>query len=78
MIWDDLFVEPSKAELESQGITGVAVPDSNFVVTADLASQRSMVALWQRLQGAAEGGTPSGLHGDGHRLDDGAARRASS
>jgi hypothetical protein len=65
VIWDDLFVEPSKAELESQGITGVAVPDSNFVVTADLASQRSMVALWQRLQGAAEGGTPSGLHGTG-------------
>jgi hypothetical protein len=65
VIWDDLFVEPSKAELESQGITGVAVPDANFVVTADLASQRSMVALWQRLQGAAEGGTPSGLHGTG-------------
>jgi hypothetical protein len=65
VIWDDLFGEPSKAELESQGITGVAVPDSNFVVTADLASQRSMVALWQRLQGAAEGGTPTGLHGTG-------------
>ncbi|HET9673567.1 MAG TPA: CARDB domain-containing protein [Gaiellaceae bacterium] len=65
VIWDDLFVEPSKTELESQGVTGVAVPDSNFVVTADLASQRSMVALWQRLQGAAEGGTPSGLHGTG-------------
>jgi hypothetical protein len=24
-----------------------------------------MVALWQRLQGAAEGGTPTGLHGTG-------------
>jgi hypothetical protein len=65
VIWDDLFAEPSKAELEAQGISGVAVPDSNFVVTADLASQRSMVALWQRLQGAAEGGTPTGLHGTG-------------
>jgi hypothetical protein len=65
VVWDDLFVEPAKTELEQQGVTGVAVPDSNFVVTPDLASQRSMVALWQRLQGAAEGGTPTGLHGTG-------------
>jgi hypothetical protein len=65
VIWDDLFVEPSRAELEAQGISGVAVPDSNFVITPDLASQRSMVALFTRLQGAAEGGTPTGLHGTG-------------
>ena len=65
VIWDDLFAEPSKAELEAQGISGVAVPDSNFVITADLASQRSMVALFTRLQGAAEGGEPTGLHGTG-------------
>ena len=65
VIWDDLFAEPSRSELEAQGISGVAVPDSNFVVTADLASQRSMVALYTRLQGAAEGGTPTGLHGTG-------------
>lgn len=65
VIWDDLFVEPSKVELEAQGISGVAVPDSNFVITTDLASVRSMVALAQRLQGAAEGGTPTGLHGTG-------------
>ncbi len=65
VIWDDLFAEPSRAELEAQGISGVAVPDSNFVITADLASQRSMVALYTRLQGAAEGGTPTGLHGTG-------------
>lgn len=65
VIWDDLFAQPGKEELEAQGITGVAVPDSNFVITADLASVRSMDALWQRLQGAAEGGTPTGLHGTG-------------
>ena len=65
VIWDDLFVEPSRTELEGQGITGVAVPDSNFIVTADLASERSMQALWRRLNEAAQGGTPTGLHGTG-------------
>jgi hypothetical protein len=65
VIWDDLFAEPGKSELETQGISGVAVPDSNFLITPDLASQRSMQALWRRLQGAGEGGTPTGLHGTG-------------
>jgi CARDB protein len=65
VIWDDLFKDPSKQELDKQGISGVAVPDSNFVTTADLSSQKSMVALWQRLHNAATGGTPSGLHGTG-------------
>jgi hypothetical protein len=65
VIWDDLFAEPSRSELERQGITGVAVPDSNFIITADLASERSMTALWRRLNEAAEGGTPTGLHGTG-------------
>jgi type II secretory pathway component PulJ len=63
VIWDDLFKDPAKQELESQGVSGVAVPDSNAIRSTDLASQRSMVALWQRLQGAARGGTPTGLHG---------------
>ncbi len=65
VIWDDLFAEPSKTELEAQGISGVPVPNSDFLITPDLASQRSMTALWRRLQGAAEGGTPTGLHGTG-------------
>jgi hypothetical protein len=65
VIWDDLFAEPSKAELETQGISGVAVPNSDFLITPDLSSTRSMTALWRRLQGASEGGTPSGLHGTG-------------
>jgi hypothetical protein len=64
VIWDDLFKDPSRQELENQGIAGVNVPDSNSIPPAsDLASQRSMIALWQRLQGAARGGTPTGLHG---------------
>jgi len=65
VVWDDLFKDPSKQELDEQGISGVAVPDSNFVITPDLASQKSMVDLWQRLHNAATGGTPSGVHGTG-------------
>ena len=65
VLWDDLFKDPAAAELERQGITGVAVPDSNAIVTPDLASVRSMDALWQRLHNAATGGTPTGLHGTG-------------
>ncbi|HEV8686031.1 MAG TPA: CARDB domain-containing protein [Gaiellaceae bacterium] len=63
VIWDDLFKDPSKQELDRQGISGVAVPESHFIITPDLASQKSMVALWQRLHNAATGGTPTGLHG---------------
>jgi hypothetical protein len=63
VIWDDLFREPARQELVRQGISGVAVPDSNAIVTPDLASQRSMVQLVQRLDAAATGGTPTGLHG---------------
>ena len=65
VIWDDLFLEPSKAELARQSVSGVAVPDSNSILSPDLASERSMGELWQRLRGAARGGTPAGLHGTG-------------
>jgi type II secretory pathway component PulJ len=63
VIWDDLFKDPAREELENQGVSGVPVPDSNSIRSADLASQRSMVNLWERLQSAARGGTPTGLHG---------------
>jgi hypothetical protein len=66
VIWDDLFKEPSVAELQNQDISGVEVPDSNFVQTPDLASTRSMVPIWERINGSAAsggGGTVSGVHG---------------
>lgn len=65
VIWDDLFKESAVAELKRQQISGIEVPDSNFVQTADLASNRSMVPIWQRIHVAATGGTPTGLHGTG-------------
>jgi hypothetical protein len=66
VVWDDLFKDPSIEELRHQGITGVAVPDSNFVPNPDYGSTSFWEAILQRLQGAATSGTTSGgLHGTG-------------
>jgi hypothetical protein len=63
--WDFYFREPARDELKAQGVTGVTVADSNFVVNPDLASVRSMVQVFQRIHGASTGGTPTGVHGTG-------------
>ncbi len=67
VVWDDLFKEPSVTVLRTEDISGVEVPDSNFIQTPDLASTRSMVPIWERINGSAASGsttgTPSGLHG---------------
>jgi CARDB len=67
VVWDDLFKEPGVTVLRRQDISGVEVPDSNFVQTPDLASTRSMVPIWERINGSAASGstsgTPTGLHG---------------
>jgi hypothetical protein len=63
VVWDDLFKEPLSAQLTSEGVTGVSVPDSNFVSNRDLTTERSMSLLLTRLKGAAPGGTPTGIHG---------------
>ena len=65
VVWDDLFKEPAVAVLQEQKVSGVEVPDSNFVQTPDLASTRSMVPIWERINGSAASGTgtTTGLHG---------------
>jgi CARDB protein len=65
VIWDDLFKEPAVVTLRNQDVSGVEVPDSNFVQTPDLASTRSMVPIWERINGSAASGsgTPTGVHG---------------
>ncbi len=63
VVWDDLFKDPAVAELQKQGITGVKVPNSDFVANPDLASVRSMGPVLQRIHGATTGGTPTGVHG---------------
>jgi hypothetical protein len=63
VVWDDLFAEPSRIELKRQNVSGVSVPDSNFVQNRDLTTERSMALLLTRLRGATTGGTPTGIHG---------------
>jgi len=65
VIWTDSFQEPAKAVLADEGIEGLDVPSSQFVTTDDLVTQSSLAAIWQRIQGASTGGTPTGLHGSG-------------
>jgi outer membrane murein-binding lipoprotein Lpp len=78
--WDFYFREPTQRELEDQGIRDIGgVPDSNIFPNPDLASTQAMMVVWQRVHGAATGGTPGGKHGnalgsvtalpDGKRLD---------
>jgi hypothetical protein len=64
VIWDDLFKAKAVAELAKQDITGVKVPDSNFLVDPALTTADSWSRVLQRLQGASTGGTTSGgVHG---------------
>jgi hypothetical protein len=77
--WDFYFKAPTIQELRRQGVTGVAVPDSRMVANPDLASTQAMSNVWQRVHGAATGGSPGGNHGsalvsvtalpDGKKLD---------
>jgi hypothetical protein len=65
IVWEDLFRAAAVEELRRKDITGVQVPESQFVTTADFATQRSLTPIWQRIHGASTGGTPTGLHGTG-------------
>ncbi len=65
VIWADLFKEPTKSELQRLGVTGVNVPDSIFLANPDIATTASMKSLWQRIHGAAAGGTNCSPRGTG-------------
>jgi CARDB protein len=63
IVWDDLFKAPAVAQLTHDGVTGVNVPESHFVSSADLLTAHSMVLVLQRIRGAAKGAPAPGLHG---------------
>jgi hypothetical protein len=65
VVWSDLFLEPAKAELTKQGVTGVAVPDSQFLQDPSLATAAAWTPVLTRLSGASTGGKAGGLHGTG-------------
>jgi outer membrane murein-binding lipoprotein Lpp len=64
VFWDFYFKDPTQRELERQNIRDVGgVPDSTVFPNPDLASTQAMMTVWQRVHGAATGGTASGKHG---------------
>ena len=63
IVWAELYRLPVTQTLKTLGITGVVVPDSQFVTNPDVISVRSFTIVYQRLQPASTGGTPTGLHG---------------
>lgn len=65
VIWEDLFKEPTKDELQKLSITGVNVPDSIFLPNSDIATTASMKQVWLRIHGAATGTSTCSPRGTG-------------
>lgn len=69
VVYEDLFRARSQQVMQSEGITGVAVPELTFLEAPDLVSQSSLAAFVERLisgGAGADGGTAAaGLHGNG-------------
>jgi hypothetical protein len=65
IVWADSFRARAQTVLESEDLQGIEVPTSEFVADDEIMSPSDLAAIWQRIQGASTGGTPSGLHGSG-------------
>ena len=65
IVWTDAFRGPAEATLVNEEVQGLEVPNSEFVAADEIASPEALAAIWQRIQGASTGGTPTGLHGSG-------------
>jgi CARDB protein len=63
VVWVEMFRRPAESVLDDEGIEGVQIPTSEFVATDDLTTPSALAAVWQRIQGASTGGTPTGSHG---------------
>jgi hypothetical protein len=67
VVYDDLFRARSQQVMSDEGISGVPVPELDFLPNAELTSQNSLAELVTRLTqggGTAEGEPPAGLHGN--------------
>jgi hypothetical protein len=67
VVWADLFRAASLAQMRSDGVSGVAVPESDFVQNPEFGSPGYWEPVFERVNGAAtDGGTTTGgLHGTG-------------
>jgi hypothetical protein len=64
IVWTDRFQAVAQSVMDDENVEGVQAPPSDFVATDDFVSARTLATIWQRIQGAATGGT-TGLHGTG-------------
>jgi CARDB protein len=64
VVWDDLFRAAALSQMRADGISGVAVPDSNFVQNPEFDSPGYWQPVFERVNGAATGQS-TGLHGTG-------------
>ena len=65
VVWAELFKARAEPVVAEERIAPARVPSSVFVPTDDLTGASALAAVWQRIQGASTGGTPSGAHGSG-------------
>ena len=67
VIWADQFRAASLAQMRSDGVSGVPVPESDFVQNPEFGSPGYWEPVFDRVNGAAtDGGTTAGgLHGTG-------------
>ena len=67
VIWADQFRAASLAQMRSDGVSGVPVPESDFVQNPEFGSPGYWAPVFERVNGAAtDGGTTTGgLHGTG-------------
>jgi hypothetical protein len=67
VIWSDLFRNASLSQMRSDGVSGVPVPESDFVQNPEFGSPGYWEPVFERVNGAAtdNGTTTGGLHGTG-------------
>jgi hypothetical protein len=65
VVWADSFQARADLVLEEEGVEGLQAPASEFVSADEITTASALAAIWQRIQGASTGGTPTGLHGSG-------------
>jgi hypothetical protein len=65
VVWSDRFQAVAANVMANESVQGIQAPPSDFVTTQDFVSARTLATIWQRIKGAATGGTTTGLHGTG-------------
>jgi CARDB len=64
IVWTDAFRGTAEAVLQEENVQSLDIPNSEFIGENEIATPEALAAIWQRIQGASTGGTPTGLHGN--------------